>query len=82
MAYNCKLSMDTHYILSANTALAVEKYRSFKNIVDFPVLVLHSKIRCILTTCESLNVNIQSAAKIAVLIMAPKKYQEIGQRCK
>jgi len=47
-----------------NPALAVEESRSFLNIVDFSFLALHSKIRCMLTTCESLNLNLQSAVKI------------------
>jgi len=41
----------------------VEESRSLQNIVDFSFLALHSKITCVLTTCESLNLNIQRAVK-------------------
>ena len=43
--------------------LEVEESRSLQNIVNFPFLALPSKITCVLITCESLNLNIQSAVK-------------------
>jgi hypothetical protein len=64
MVCNWKLSMIADYVQSADPALAVEESRSFQNIVAFPVLALHSKITCVLTICESLNLNLKSAVKI------------------
>jgi len=64
MVCNWKRSMAADYIRSANPALAVDESRSFQNTADLPVLALLSKIRCVITTCESLNLNLQRAVNM------------------